>query len=171
MSMNGNYLRLAPLEIERARKDPDWAMEYSDDLEDAELEAPDSPDGKLAVERLHRTDRLWDVLRFLLERAGCPVGIVYGEEEFTEADWGYGPARLLTVERVQLAAEFLAALPYDQLVAGVTVADLAAADLYPGFDTPDADSVFEYLRRYYDDLVEYFRITAAAGDGLVVWLS
>ncbi|GAA3302280.1 MULTISPECIES: YfbM family protein [Dactylosporangium] len=171
MSMNGNYLRLAPLEIERARKDPDWAMEYSDDLEDAELEAPQSPDGKLAVERLHRTDRLWDVLRFLLERAGCPVGVVFGEEEFTEADWGYGPARLLTVERVALAAEFMDALSFEQLIAGVTAADLAAADLYPVFDRSDADLIFEHIRSYYRDLVEYFRVTADAGDGLVVWLS
>jgi hypothetical protein len=169
MSMIGNYLRITPLEVQRARKDPDWAMEFAEDLEDAELDEPDSPDGKLAADRLFRTEKSWDVLRYLLERAACPVNVIYGEEEFTEGDWGYGPAWMLTPERVAVASAFLAGVAYDELTAGVTAADLVAADLYPqGWEQPGALAA---VRECFDDLTAYFAAAAAAGDAMIVWLS
>ncbi|WP_433202636.1 YfbM family protein [Dactylosporangium sp. CS-047395] len=170
MSMIGNYLRITPLELDRARKDPDWAMEYAEDLEDAEIDEPESPDGQLAADRLHRTDRTWDALRYLLERAGCPVNVVHGEEEFTEEDWGYGPAFLLTPEQVASGSAFLSGLPFEGLIRDVTAADLAAADLYPqgGWDDPGS---LDHLRRYYEDLVGYFAEANRTGDAMVLWLS
>ncbi|MER7282257.1 YfbM family protein [Dactylosporangium sp. NPDC000244] len=169
MSMIGNYLRITPPELDRARLDPDWAMEYADELEDAEIDEPDSPAGQLAKDRLHRTDKSWDALRWLLERAACPIDVVHGEDEFTEDDWGYGPAFLLTPDRVAEASAFLSALPYDRLIDGVTGAALDAADVYPkAWSEPDA---LDHLRKYYDDLVRYFAAATATGDAMVVWLS
>lgn len=167
--MIGNHLRITPLELDRARKDPDWVQEYADDLEDAELDEPGSPDGQLAADRLHRTEKSWDALRHLLQRAGCPVNVIRGEEAFTEADWGYGPALLLPPDRVAAAAAFLSALPYDRLIEGVTGAELEAAGLYPqGWDEPDA---LDFLRGYYEELVGYFAAAAREGDAMVAWLS
>src|SRR5689334_21369483 len=122
MSMIGEYLRLTPLEMDRAIRDPDWAQEFADDLADAEADEPDSPDGKLAEERCFRTDKTWAALQFLLARAGCPVDVVLGEESFTEEDWGYGPARYLPAERVRAAAAYLAATPFAVLVRDVSPA-------------------------------------------------
>lgn len=167
--MIGNYLRITLLELDRARTDPAWASEFAEDLADAELDAPDSPDGKLATERLFRTDKAWDALRFLFERAGSPVDLILGEEEFTDEDWGYGPAHLLTVDQVRTASTFLSAATFDELTRGLTATDLAAANLYPQiWDEPDA---FDWIRGYHDDLTVYFAEAAAAGDAMIAWLA
>jgi hypothetical protein len=169
MSMIGNYMRLTPLEVDRARKDLGWAREFADDLEDAELDAPESADGTLAVERLYRTEKAWDALRFLLERAGCPVNVVFGEEEFTEEDWGYGPAHILSAERVVAASAFLGSTGFDALMVGLTFADFDAAKVYPQMWN-DAEAL-DWLRTVYEELVAYFAAAASVGDALIVWLS
>ena len=43
VSMNGEYLRLAPDELARALKDPQWALELAQEVQDAEDEADLSP--------------------------------------------------------------------------------------------------------------------------------
>ena len=166
--MIGNYLRITPLELDRTREDPAWASEFAEDLADAELDAPDSPDGKLAAERLFRTDKAWDALRFLYERAGPPADLIFGEEEFTDDDWGYGPAHLLTVDQVQAASMFLSAVTFDELTRGLTAADLAAANLYP--QIWDEPNVFDWVRGYHANLTVYFAAASAAGDAMIAWL-
>ncbi|WP_406071026.1 DUF1877 family protein [Streptomyces sp. NBC_01020] len=35
MSMNGEYLRVTPAELDRALKDPAWALDLADEIQDA----------------------------------------------------------------------------------------------------------------------------------------
>ncbi|WP_079001902.1 YfbM family protein [Streptomyces sp. AS58] len=126
MSMNGQYLRLAPAELERALHDPDWAAELA--------HPPHDTGAPAAAARVQETDKAWHGLNFLLTRRGFPVDVVFGEADMpwpAGHDWGYGPPRLLTADRVRAAVDALDAHAPDTLTNGVTPGDLAAADIYP----------------------------------------
>lgn len=171
MSMIGEYLRVTGAELDRAIQDSGWAMDFAEEVQDAEEESEPAP----TEARHFSTSKAWDMLGFLLTRAGFPVDVIHGEEPFAEdADWGYGPPRYLRSERVRLAARALSAITYDQLVSGVNPADLTKADVYPlagayplGWDEPGA---LEWGRHWYDGLTQFFAATAVADDAMLVWL-
>ncbi|WP_433890903.1 YfbM family protein [Streptomyces sp. CA-111067] len=154
MGMVGEYARLTPAELGRALGGR-FVYEMIEDGGSA---------------RCMDVDKAWDTLRFLLGRVGFPVDIVRGEEEIPGADdFGYTPPRYLSPERVRVAATALGPLPADVLVRGVTMADLAAADLYPELAGQDPDWL-QYVTHHYDALVPFFQAAAAAGDAVVIWL-
>ncbi|MEW2468528.1 YfbM family protein [Streptomyces sp. NPDC046994] len=171
MSMIGEYLRVTAAELDRVIQDLDWALDFAQEVQDAEEEAELLP----AEARHFSTSKAWDMLGFLLTRADFPVDVVHGEEPFAEdEDWGYGPPRYLRSERVRLAARLLRATTYDQLVDGVNPADLTKADVYPlagayplGWDEPGA---LEWGRHWYDGLTQFFEAAAATDDAMLVWL-
>ncbi|MDX3227972.1 YfbM family protein [Streptomyces sp. ME19-01-6] len=166
MSMIGEYARLAPAELERAVRDPDWARKFIGELAEAELDA--GPGASPA--RCHDTDKAWHALDFLLRRLAFPVDVVIGEEEIPGADdWGYVPPRYLTPERVQVAAEAFTAIPPGALVSGVTPADLVQADIYPVIVWEGGESL-EYVTSHYQALVPFFQAAARDGHAVVVWL-
>jgi uncharacterized protein DUF1877 len=163
--MDGEYLRVTPDELARAVSDPQWALQLVEEIEDAEEEADLSP----AEARHLTTHKAWNAIAFLLERAGFPVDIVYGEEEFAEGeDWGYGPPRYLAAGRVRIAAEALAAVSYDSLTSDVDRTAFAQADIYPQiWDEPDS---IEWVRGWYEPLVPFFADAARQGQAMLVWL-
>jgi hypothetical protein len=166
MSMIGEYLRVTPAELDRAVSDPEWAMDYSERVQDEEEEQEDIPPG----EGLHfSTEKTWDMLGFLLRRFGFPVDIVKGEEPFAEdEDWGYGPPRFLSVGRVALAARELDRVSYDDLIRGVDVGELAEAKVYP-LRWKSADEL-EWARDFYGQLAVFFQGAARSGDAVIAWL-
>ncbi|MFE0422814.1 YfbM family protein [Streptomyces sp. NPDC058953] len=166
MSMHGTYVRLTPDESARALRDPEWAEGYVDGLLEAEPDVERLP----PTARSHHTDRAWHALDFLLRRRGFPVDVVHGEEEIPGADdWGYGPPRLLSPERVRIAADAFAVLGPAGLIAGVAPGDLTAAEIYPvsRWSEPYA---LELLTGHYPPLAAFFRATALRGHALVVWI-
>ncbi|WP_037908577.1 YfbM family protein [Actinacidiphila yeochonensis] len=166
MSMIGEYVRLTPAELERAVKDPEWAQDFVDELVESELE--ESPDASAA--RCHDTDKAWHALDFLLGRLAFPVDIVHGEEVLPGAeDWGYGPPRYLTPERVRLAAEKLTAMTPEDLVDGVTPDDLAQADVYPRIIWERGESL-DYVAEHFRDLLPFFEAGARDGHAMLLWL-
>lgn len=177
--MIGEYLRLTRAELDRAVGDPAWALAYADAVNDAidldedvidEYEAAtwDGVDADFARSRRYTTDKAWAAIGFLLGRAGCPVDVTGGESDFTADDWGYGPARYLTAERVRVAADFLRDTPFTTLVAGVVPADLDAAEVYPlGWNAAG----LTWVGTMHEGLVEFFTTAAKDGDAMLVWLS
>lgn len=165
MSMIGEYLRVTAAELDRVIQDPDWALDFIEEVQDAEEETEPAP----AEARRFSTYKAWDMLRFLLARAEFPVNVIHGEEPFAEdEDWGYGPPRYLRPERVRLAAETLRATSYDQLVRGVDPAALTSAEVYPlGWSEPGS---LEWGRPWYDGLTQFFDAAARADDAMLVWL-
>jgi uncharacterized protein DUF1877 len=163
--MNGEYLRVTAGELARSITDPVWALQLADDVRDAEEETELPP----AKARRLSTHKAWHAIAFLLEHAGFPVDVVYGEQPFAEdEDWGYGPPRYLTVEQVQIAAEALTATSFDVLTIGVTPAMLAQAEVYPQlWDEPDS---LGWVRGWYEPLVAYFVEAARRGEAMLVWL-
>ena len=165
MSMIGEYLRVTPAELSRAIKDPQWALDYADQIRDALDENQQSP-----KEAKHfSTYNTWDMLGYLLRRSDFPVDVVHGEEQFAEGeDWGYGPPHFLTVERVRLAAQKRARTSYDDLIRDVNHTELTAANVYP--QVWDSPTSLEWARDYYGHLATFLRAAADAGDAVLVWL-
>ncbi|MER6351699.1 YfbM family protein [Streptomyces sp. NPDC001634] len=163
--MIGEYLRVTAAELDRAIQDPDWALDFVEEVQDAEEESEPAP----ADARHFSTYKTWDVLRFLLARAEFPVNVVHGEEPFAEdEDWGYGPPRYLRPERVRLAAQAFQTTTYDELIDDVDPADLTSAEVYPlRWDEPGA---LEWGRQWYDGLTQFFDAAAVADDAMLVWL-
>ncbi|WP_253195392.1 YfbM family protein [Streptomyces sp. JHA26] len=165
MSMIGEYLRVTTAELDRAIRDPDWALGFAEEVQDAEEETEPAPDKALHFS----TYKAWDVLRFLLARAEFPVNVIHGEESFAkDEDWGYGPPKYLRPERVRIAAEAFRTISYDHLVRGVDPAELTSAEVYPfGWGEPGA---LEWGRHWYDGLTQFFEAAAGANHAMVVWL-
>jgi hypothetical protein len=165
MSMIGEYFRVTASELERALRDPEWALDFIDETRDAEEESAPS----LAEARHFSTYKTWDLLGFLLRRSDCPVDVVHGEEPLGEAeDWGYGPPCYLPVERVRLGAEALGRMSYDQLIANVDRQELVTADVYPqGWDSTDS---LDWARDWYSGLAQFLGVAACEGQAVIVWL-
>ncbi|MFG2342450.1 YfbM family protein [Streptomyces yangpuensis] len=166
MTMNGEYLRVTPGELTRALEDPEWVLELAEEIQDAqEHEVGTTP----AEARHFTTHQMWNLLDFLLKRSLLPVDIVYGEELIPEADdWGYGPPRYVTPDRVRLAADALTRMTYDRLIQGVDHSELAAAEVYPQiWDSPTS---LDWARDLFTPLTEFFRAAASDGHALVIWL-
>jgi hypothetical protein len=166
MSMIGEYARLTRTELDRALSEPSWAREFVDELLDADLD--EKADASEA--RCLDIDKAWDALGFLLRRIDFPVDIVHAEDAIPGAeDWGYGPPRYLTPERVRAAAEALQATSSDSLVDDVTPADLARADIYPSIIWERGESL-EYITSHYEAVIPFFQAAARDGDAILVWL-
>jgi hypothetical protein len=166
MSMIGEYARLTPAELEHALDDPEWATEHVEDMMgDGSGPSDERPRRCLDI------DKAWDILDFLLRRIDFPVDIVHGEEEMPDADdWGYGPPRYLTPERVRTAATALLAMPFELLAQSVDGAELAKADLYPTVTADEADKWLAYVGGHYRELVPFFEEAARDGDAMLAWL-
>jgi hypothetical protein len=163
MSMIGEYLRVTSAQLGQAVIDPEWALELAEAAQDAEEEAEPAP----GQGRHFSTHQTWNLLAFLLQRVGFPVDVVFGEVEFTQEDWGYGPPKYLTAARVEQAAEMLARTGYDALLQGLDHAELTDA-VYPG--RWDSRESLEWARDSYGGIVEFFAAAARAGEAMLLWL-
>lgn len=72
--MIGEYLSVTAAELDRAIRDPDWALDFVEEVRDAEEETEPAP----AEARHFSTYKNWDMLRFLLARAEFPVNVIQG---------------------------------------------------------------------------------------------
>ncbi|MGY0231312.1 YfbM family protein [Longispora urticae] len=164
MGINGQYLRLTPDELaELLAMEGGAAVDLAYEIADREPE-----DALPAEARYLTTHKAWHALEFFLRRVDFPVDIVYGETSFTEVDWGYGPARYLSPERVREAVAAMARTDWAALD-DVRAADLAAAEIYPAIW--DSQEAVAWVQGWFAPLVPYFGAAAEDGDAVVIWLS
>lgn len=164
VSMNGEYLRVTAAELARAINDPAWALEFAEEVMEAEFDSAPPPSQARHLE----THKAWSAIAFLLHRANFPVDIVFGEKTFTNEDWGYGPAKYLDPDQVKAAAQALARTSFDDLIDGLDPAELTAAEVYPlMWDEADA---LEWVRGWFEPLKPFFEATAKDNDAMLVWL-
>ncbi|MCE7001876.1 YfbM family protein [Kibdelosporangium philippinense] len=163
MGMIGSYLRVSAAELAKVIDDPEWGIEHAGEAMEAEYDSASEA-------RVWDTDKAWHAIAFLLERRNFPVDIVYGEVEFTQLEWVYGPPKYLTAQHVKEAAHALSELPFAALVEGVDPAALTAAEIYPGWDWA-SDDCLEYVADNYADLLPFFQAAANADEAIVVWIA
>lgn len=171
MSINGNWLRVTPSELARAKDDLDWANTHARDLSDD-------------TAKRHSTGKAWHSLEYLLDRWGLSIPIVSGAEEFIdesageiedengflawEVDWGYGPPRYLTSEQVATAAIELAGITEGDLIRDVDQAELARAEIYPDvWERPDE---LAWTAHFLPGVKQFFALAAEEGDAVICWL-
>ncbi|MFD3993333.1 YfbM family protein [Streptomyces sp. NPDC058583] len=164
MSMNGEYLRVTPAELDRALRDPEWAWNLVEETQDAQVEGEPAS----AEARHFTTHQTWHLLGFLLQRSNFPVDVIHGEEPLATDHWGYGPPQYLTPERVQLAADTLHRTTYDQLIQGVAPSELTKAEIYP--QIWDSPASLEWAGDLFAPLTAFFRDAASAGHAMLIWI-
>ncbi|WP_283139858.1 YfbM family protein [Rhizohabitans arisaemae] len=162
--MNGNYLRVTTAQLAQAIGDPEWAVGFAEAVMDAEDDVQRRPFDA----RYLTTHKAWHAIGFLLEQVGFPVDIVYGEQTFTDEDWGYEPPKYLDAEQVQLAADALAKISFNDLVEDTDPADLTRAEIYPQmWDEPDA---LVWVQSWFQPIVPFFKAAARYGEAIIVWI-
>ncbi len=176
VSINGNWLRVSPADLDRAKDDLDRAHDLAEAARNGEEEG-----------RWAGTGKAWNAFDFLLARLGFEVPIVLGAESFVELpdvepesqemldfldglehDWGYGPPSYLTPEQVAAAAAQLAGLTEEDLIRGVDPAELHRAQVYP--DVWDRPGELSSVAHHLPGTQRFFAAAAMAGDAVICWL-
>jgi uncharacterized protein DUF1877 len=165
MGMVGNYRRVTPEELERLRQVPEAIVTFL------------CPDDATVFPEDHflYIDKTWQAIHFLLTgdpwEGQLPLRYaVLGAPPLNTIDVGYGPARVLTPDQVQMVAAVLNTIPPDDLAARFDPAAFAAADIYPsGWGNDIADDL-DYILSYYGDLIDFFNAAAQVGNGVIFYL-
>jgi Domain of unknown function (DUF1877) len=168
--MYGEWLRVTPAELDRAKADLGWARDFVDEVD----ESFTGDDSDVADRRRFGTDKTWHALDYLLSRRDFPISVIYGEQSLVDdpddddADWGYGPPRYLTAAQVRQAADALAGITEEQLLDGVQQADLERENIYPAiWDRPGE---LPWAACYLPHVKTYFEAAAKAGDAIICWI-
>jgi hypothetical protein len=165
MGMVGNYRRVTPEELERLRQEPEAIVRflYPDD-------ATVFPE-----DRFLYIDKTWQAIHFLL--TGDPWEgqpplryAVLGGPPLNTIGVGFGPARVVTPDQVQMVTTALNTIPPDDLAARFDPAALMAADIYPSSWGDDVADDLDYILSYYSDLIDFFHAAAQAGNAVLFYL-
>jgi hypothetical protein len=166
MSMMGNYLRVTPDVLADLKANPDSILDFL---------YPDDGEGCHPEGRYLDIDRSWHAIHFLLNGdnwGGDPplFGAVLGGTPIGEVDIGYGPARFLSAEEVQIVADALHDIPAFQLLERFDADDMKQEEIYPhGWSGNEKER--QYISDYYLKLVAFFIQASQAGDAMILYLS
>jgi hypothetical protein len=163
MSMIGNYLKLAPEQLEAIITEPSEAEGL------AYPESGDYPPNALDI------DKSWHLIHFLLNGetwggAAPLMNVVLGGSERPDTDAGYGPFRYLEPAEVQTTSQALSGISSEDLWARFDAKEVEAAEIYPTLWKGD-DGDREYVLRNFESLQKYFSEAAASGNALLLYLS
>ncbi len=168
MSMMAYLQSISPHLIEAVQANPELLsplLEQDSDVSNNDLaELADASESALEIGKdwhgIHflLTDQAWDT-------PGVLGQVVLGGTEIGE-DLGYGPARLLTPEQVKEIAQALATLAPGFLQAKFDPDQMNAADIYPGWEEADGDSLFQSFQA----LTTYYQAAAEGGLGMLSYL-
>lgn len=158
--------RLSDAELSAVRDDPETveALLFGDlDDDDAEMPEPELD-----------LDKFWHGVHFLLTGSAWGLGdgvagaAVLGGEEIGE-DGGYGPARLVTADRVRSVADALDALDDDTLRTRFDRPAMKAAEIYP--DIWDEDVSPDGFLAHVAELRRFYRTAADNGQALLLMIT
>jgi Domain of unknown function (DUF1877) len=167
MGMLGEYARVTAEELDRALRDPAWGLELVKGLSASAYPERWSTDG-----RMLDIDKAWNGIWYLITAEdGAPVDPVAGGARVNDHDLGYGPARCLTPGEVAAAASYLRATAWEQLAGHFDPVRMSRAGIYPSIIWErDGDDALDYLRDYYQRLVDFFAAASDSGDAIILWI-
>ena len=165
VSVDGNWLRVTPAELERAIDDPG---------EVGRLITKAYRDGR---DRMSGTGEAWQAFDFLLSRQGVGEWIVWGTEAFGDEDEDADDEfetvddeamHYLTPAQVATAATALGAVTRDDLVRGVDPADLRRAEIFP--QVWHEPGRLDWVTHFLPYAQEFFAAAAKDGDAVICWI-
>jgi hypothetical protein len=169
MSMIGNFLLLSDQRLSELLANPEQVHDACDDG----YEAGD--------EVFVDVDKAWHCIHFLLtgtsDGGNPPLNFVMaGGREVGDEDVGYGPARALMAHELQELARALDLIDQDTLVRRFDPAMMDRLEIYPDAGRwsevdPKSEDSFGYYLGGFDSLKVLIQRGAAAGSGMLVWLS
>ncbi|MFI7598872.1 YfbM family protein [Actinoplanes sp. NPDC049681] len=120
-------------------------------------------------------DKSWHAIHYLLTGTAWDVSegagaAILGGDEVGE-DNGYGPARLLTSDKVQAVAAALDAMDVDTLRNRFVPEALAAADIYPAIWAQTDADFDSYLAPYFAQLRSFYGRASANGQAVLLAIS
>ncbi len=132
--------------------------------------APDDPNSDYLS-----LDKAWHGIHYLL--TGDAWGgtfpeafLVIGGTPIGEEDVGYGPARSFRAAEVAVIATGLATVDDQAFCDRCSLERLQAAEIYPTFGEDSEAEVRAYLLAYFQQLRAFLQQTAAAQQGLLVYI-
>lgn len=157
MGIDVSYRRITPEQLDEAIAD----CEVANGL--AAAPARDEYDKAPADARMLFIGKTWDAIRYLLELADGPTGMVDGEP--TRAEVAESMYRL-DGEQVRRVAGWLAAVSFDELIGSADPSDPDRRHIYKiDLDCPgDVTSV----RVCYESLALFFAAAARHGDAMLI---
>lgn len=113
--------------------------------------------------------KAWHAIHFLLTKTAWempkPAGSLLAGAE-VGADFGYGPATILSASEVVKFTDLLAGLPEDFVQSELDFDTLHAADIYPFiWDRKDPTDI-EYTSFFFDRLKKFVAEAASRGEGI-----
>lgn len=161
MSMIGSYYQVDEATLESLRKDPSAFETFMDQESGADFTNMD-------------VDKAWHAIHFLLtgtayEGNGPLFNVIMGGEELDDTDNGYGPARILTPAEVKEVNKALEHIPPAELQKRFSAKKLKEADIYP--EIWDDEDGLEYVITHYEQLRDFYKNAAEAGNGMVLALT
>ena len=162
MSMIGNLIALRPETLKSLVDDPESIESFL---------YPD--DGDSEPENHIDLDKSWHAIHFTLngkawDGEGPLSHVILGGIEIGE-DIGYGPARYLTPDQVQVAASALSVVTPEVFRSQFSPSALTAAEIYPEI-WQDGDGL-EYVQDYYSDLRDFYLAAGERGDAVLIYLN
>ena len=120
-------------------------------------------------------DKSWHLIHFLLTGSawggeGPVANAILGGKEIVDTDAGYGPFRYLSPADVQATSEALAEVDTNSLWSRFDAKQVSEADIYTSPWTGD-DPEREYIAQNYMALRNFYSSAAAAGDGMLLYIS
>jgi hypothetical protein len=165
MSMICNLLKVSSAQIEQMLGRPEMATELVYPQDGSYPEAPDALD----------LDKSWHLIHFLLTGTswggdGSLAAAILGGEALEETDAGYGPFRYILPGDVKTISVALDEVEAEKLWAKFDADEVAAAEIYPSPWTGGEEDQ-QYVVQNFNDLKSFYRETAAAGSGLLLYIS
>lgn len=163
MGMIGCFAAIDPVALQKIRNEPSLIEEFL------------YPDGEEAEHSID-VDKAWHGIHFMLTGQAYggdgPLALVIMGGEEVGDEVGYGPARLLLPEQVNVIANALEKLTIEEFKKAFKPAEMTAAEIYPEVIWErDGQEALDYVLEYFEELVVFYRDAAKRGDGVALWLS
>lgn len=161
MSMNAYLAAIDVRALKQLKADPDSVVAF--------IEAIDDPPPHELY--LHK---MWHAIHYMLTgtawSAAGPLGqaILGGEE--VGPNLGYGPARILTPDKVRATSQALAGLSVAEFRGRFDPSQMETAGIYPNIWMRERDTILEELTAHFENLTSFYRSTASRGDGALLWM-
>ncbi|MEU6327921.1 DUF1877 family protein [Streptomyces sp. NPDC047049] len=154
MGVSVGFIGATTEELDRAEEDPSWARSCVSELYDDD-------DVLMSARPSGGPDKAWAGLQFLFDETDVELEFLMDGYPILEDGTLFG----WSAEQIARVAGQLQATPWERLAAHYAPERMMGKKVYPHTWTHDAEGGLDWLRRSYEELVDFFTAAAAGGYG------